>query len=325
MKKTLALAAALLLLLSFCACAAPEPVASPEVTDAPPAPIVTPAPTDSFAAIKGAMPGAVRTAAPEEAKPAENPDKLSPVTIEPRVLVDQDGVRITLDAFSVEGSYGDPELTLTIENKLRKAVYMSIPCCAVNGAMLYASLYANVAAGKTSSETVSLRASDLFESGIGVIQTLELSFEVEDADSYETLFSAQPDTLRSSAPTFTQTFDSSGTHFYDAKALQGVFKGVERPGYSSFTLVKFYFENTSEQPFIVQAADTYVNGKEIDLSLSCDILPGHVAFTTAYLDNDDLDALGITSVEELTFRLHFVDRATWSTIFDSDPVTIEVG
>ena len=99
-----------------------------------------------------------------------NPDE---VTVSEQVLLDQDGVKVTLQSLELDGWFG-PELKLLLENDTDKAVTVQVLNVSVNGAMVDGYLSCSLSAGKKANDVLTLSDTDLANSGIDVISTIEL-------------------------------------------------------------------------------------------------------------------------------------------------------
>lgn len=87
------------------------------------------------------------------------------LSITQTVLYDADGIVVTATGY--EEGWTGPEIKLLLENNSDKNVLVTSASVSANGYMMpYASLYAEVAAGKKANETLSLMSSELDQSGI---------------------------------------------------------------------------------------------------------------------------------------------------------------
>ncbi len=132
-------------------------------------------------------PSSAESAAPESAAPDLSPAIFnSEPAIEPTVLLDKDGVKITADSLSY--SEYDAELNLTIENTSGKNLSfssgtMGYSCNSVNGYMVSGGyMSCDVADGKKAKESVSFDYDSLLVYGIDEIADLEMGFAIRDED-----------------------------------------------------------------------------------------------------------------------------------------------
>ena len=124
-------------------------------------------------------------AASEENK-EETAEKSGLPTIEEQVLIDQDGVKITAMGLEEDTIFGTG-LKLLIENSTDKDLGIGCDALIVNNYMISDLFSAQVAAGKSSNETMNLSASALKAAGIDNIGQIEIYFKSYDSSSYETI------------------------------------------------------------------------------------------------------------------------------------------
>lgn len=158
-------------------------------------------------------PGPVETSAPN-AGPSRGPAGGAPefdpsATLEETVLVDEDGVKITVTG--IKYTAYDVRLSLAIENDTDQDLSfhsgtMGFSCNSVNGYMVDDGyLSADVPAGKKANETVSFSIDELTLLGITDIADIELGFSVTDGQ-YDDYLQAGPRQLKTS---LADTYDYS--------------------------------------------------------------------------------------------------------------------
>lgn len=138
----------------------------------------------------------------ETEESSEVPEFKTSATIEPTVLLDQDGIKITADELTYTGN--SPELSLTFENNTDKNLSFisgSIGYCvnSVNGYMI-PDIYINsdVTPGNKSNESVSLNYQELQLYGINEIAEIQLGFDISD-DDYNQIMETGPLQIKTSA------------------------------------------------------------------------------------------------------------------------------
>ena len=67
----------------------------------------------------------------------------------------------------------------------------------------------------------------------------------------------------------------------------------------------------------MQANDFSINGYMITPLLSCDIIDGKVAYSTIYLDTEELKRNGIDRIDTIRYKFVVLNPSTWDTIFES--------
>ena len=88
--------------------------------------------------------------------------------------------------------------------------------------------------------------------------------------------------------------------------------------------IMLFLSNQTGQNITVQANDFSINGYMITPLLSCDIIDGKVAYSTIYLDTEELKRNGIDRIDTIECKFVVLNPSTWDTIFESDPVSIRI-
>lgn len=243
------------------------------------------------------------------------------VTIEQTVLFDADGIVVTATGYE-EGWMG-PEIMVLVENNTDKNVLVTTDSLSVNGYMLpYTSLYADVAAGKKSNESISIMTSELEQSGIETISNLQFFIDISDADNWETLITSDLITLNTSAAGLQQPVDDSGDVLYDSNGVKVVCKGLKQDVIWDGTIV-FYMENNSGKSITVSAENVSVNGFMEDAGLWSDLRDGtKIIDGMSLLDLSDLELESIDDVKNIEFNLQIIDSETWDEIVTTDVITL---
>ena len=123
------------------------------------------------------------------------------------------------------------------------------------------------------------------------------------------------------ADTYKYVFDDSVEVMYDAGGIKVVVKGLSDKSFFGPGLL-VYIENNSDDNITVQCTNTSVNGFMIDAIFSCDIVAGKRAVDEITFLNNDLEENGIKDIEALEISLHIFDTDSWSTITDTDTITL---
>lgn len=243
------------------------------------------------------------------------------VTIAETVLYDADGVKVT--ATGLEEGWMGPEVKILVENSSEQNVLVTTDALSVNGYMApFSSLYAEVAAGKKSNETLSLLSSELERSGISTIAELQFFIEVKDADTWDPIAASELITLSTSAAGFEQPVDDSGELLYDDKGIRIICKGLKQDVIWDGTIV-FFMENHSGQPITVSAENVSVNGFMEDAGLWSDLRDGtRIIDGMSLLDLSDLELESIDQVENIEFNLRIINSDNWDEIVTTDTITL---
>ena len=94
--------------------------------------------------------------------------------------------------------------------------------------MPYASLYAEVAAGKKANESLSIMSSELEQSGIDTLAELQFYLQIQDPETWETAATSELLTLTTSAAPYEQPVDDSGDVLYDSNGIRIICKGLKQ-------------------------------------------------------------------------------------------------
>ncbi|MEN6593428.1 MAG: zinc ribbon domain-containing protein [Clostridiaceae bacterium] len=244
------------------------------------------------------------------------------VTVSEQVVLDQDGVRVTVLSMDMENWFG-PTLNVLIENNTDKSLTVQARESSVNGVMMDPYFSCDVAAGKKANGEISYLSTDLSDAGITTIQTMELLFYVYETDTWDEVFSSDIVAITTSAQgTFTQTYDTAGTEVLNEKGIRFVVQRLDEDDAVWGSNVRVYVENNSTRAITVQLTDVSVNGFMVDPYYYSALSPSKVSFDRVSFLQSDLDDNQISSIESLEFRIHVYDSNSWDTILDSDVITI---
>ena len=124
------------------------------------------------------------TTTKKQPAPGSMPKLDTGVTVEPAVLLDESGVKITLQELTFTGN--EPKLTMLLENNTDKKLnftseYLEADLNSVNGYMLSSiDIDTDITPGNKSNETVRLDYDELLLYGITEIQAIDIGFTVYD-------------------------------------------------------------------------------------------------------------------------------------------------
>lgn len=243
------------------------------------------------------------------------------VAVAETVLYDADGIVVTATGY--EDGWMGPEIKVLVENNSTKNVLITTDSVSVNGyMMIYASLYAEVAAGKKSNESLTIMSSELDQAGIETVAEMQFYIEISDADSWDSLATSDLITLNTSAAGLEQPVDDSGDVLYDSNGIKVVCKGLKQDIIWDGTIV-FYMENNSGKPITVCAENVSVNGFMEDAGLWSDLRDGtRIIDGMSLLDLSDLELESIDEVKNIEFNLRIINSETWDEIVTTDVITL---
>ncbi len=243
------------------------------------------------------------------------------ITVKEQVLLDRDGVKVTLKGFDPDALFG-PSLEVLVENNNEYSITVQTADVVVNGTMQDTIFSCEVSGGKKANDEITIDQSGLDTAGIEKIKDVEIRFHVVNTDTMDTIFDSELVTVTiSDDPSYVQEYDDSGFLAMDKNGVKIVFQKLDNESFWG-TEVYVYVENNRDEDIVVQIDEISVNGYMITPIFSCDVLPGKKAFDTmAFLDSD-LEENNITSIEEMELVFNVIDRNTWDTIFSSDTITV---
>lgn len=278
---------------------------------------VAPASVENAAA-EAPAPAAEET--PAEEVPVEAP-AAEAITIAETVLYDAGGVKVTATGYA-DGWIG-PEITVLVENNTEQNLLITTNALSVNGYMMpYTSLYADVAAGKKSNESISLMSSQLEQAGITTIAELQFYIQVQNSESWDTLAESELISLPTSAYGYEQPIDDSGDVVYENGGIKVVCKGLKQDLVWDGTIV-FHMANVSGQPITIYAENVSVNGFMQDVGLWSDLRDYTCLVDGMHLlDLSDLALESIDQVENIEFNLRIVNSDTWDEIATTDVISL---
>lgn len=252
---------------------------------------------------------------PAAAEPAKKD-----TTIEEAVLVDEKDIKITAKSFDANSIFG-PCIKLLIENNSSKAVTVQARNASVNGYMIDTMMSSDVAAGKKANDELVFMRSDLEAAGITTIADMEFSFHIFDSETWHEYLDTDIVSIKTSeAEGFNYTFDNSGFEVYSEGDVTVVVKGLGDSWMGPNITV--YICNGSGKDIGIQAREVSINGFMVESIFSSEVAAGKHCIDTISFLSSDLEKNGIETIDEVELSFHIFDNATWRTIKDTDPVTI---
>jgi len=259
--------------------------------------------------------------AEDNATTEDNAEDTSAVTIEEQVLFEGNDIKITATGME-DGLFGT-ELKLLIENNSSKTVTIQARNSNVNGFMVDTMMSADVAAGKKANDSLTFQASGLKDCGIETIATMEFSFHIMDAETWEDIVDTDMIIVNTSvASTYVQEVDDSGEVLVEANGVKIVGKGLSADDSFWGPGVILYIENNSDKNITIQTRDVSVNGFMVETIMSEEIVAGKKAMSAVQFLSTDLESNSITDITDVELYFHIFDTESWDTVFDSDVIAI---
>lgn len=244
------------------------------------------------------------------------------VEVKEQVLLDQEGIVITLKSLELDGMFG-PSLKVLVENSSDTSMTIQTRQSSVNGIMADTMFSCDVGPGKKANDSITFMDSDLKGAQISTIKELELKFHIFDTENWEERFDSNTITIITTAdPSYEQEYDDSGIVVMDDQDFKIVMKRVSSEDSFWGAEVYVYIENNSQTDATFQARDVSINGFMIDPIFSSEVLAGKKAYDTLTFMESNLEENGIESIDELELSFHVFGADGWETIIDTDNTTV---
>lgn len=246
----------------------------------------------------------------------------SGVSLEEQIILDQDGILITVKSLDTKSLFG-PEIKLAFENNSDEPVMIQTRNSSVNGIMVDFMLSCEIDVGKKANDSITIFGDALRTADIQVIKDIEFNFVVMNKDNWDTLFDSETIQLTTQgSDSYTQQIDRDGFTAFDQDDVKVIVKQLDDT--DSFWGADLYLlvENNRDQNITIQLSDTSINGYMVDPIFSCDVLAGKCAFDEITFLESDLEENEIEAIEELEFKLRIFDMDSWDDILDSEAIVI---
>ena len=240
-------------------------------------------------------------------------------SINEQVLVDQDGIKITATEYVTDSIWGDG-IKLMVENNSTKDYTIGCDALIVNDYMITDLFSADVAAGKKSNEVMYLSSTELKAAGIDTVGQIEMYFHAYDSN-WDNLFKNVYSKLEASEfANMDTTPNDEGQELYNANGVRIVGKTVDENSFWG-TAILLYIENTSGQNVGINVDNMSINGYMMTPLFSTTVYDGKKSIDDITIMSSDLEANGITSVDQVELKFHVYNAESYDTIADSDAIT----
>lgn len=240
-------------------------------------------------------------------------------SINEQVLVDQDGIKITATEYVTDSIWGDG-IKLLVENNSDRDYTIGCDALIVNDYMITDLFSADVAAGKKSNEVMYLSSTELKAAGIDTVGQIEMYFHAYDSN-WDNLFKNVYSKLETSEfANMDTTPNDEGQELYNANGVRIVGKTVDENSFWG-TAILLYIENTSGQNVGINVDNMSINGYMMTPLFSTTVYDGKKSIDDITIMSSDLEANGITSVDQVELKFHIYNAESYDTIADSDAIT----
>ena len=302
MKRFLAFLLCAVMLLSFAACGRSE---EPAPTAAPTAPAAPP--TD-----------AVQTDAPTD--PAEVTEPAPAVTApENLVIIDNESATFILTRVE-ESEHLGMQLHVQCINKTDRALIFSWDMVSVCGYMYDPFWAEEVAAGKIANSTIDLDTYALEKMGIISVDEITFTLRIYDSEDWMEapivldVFTIYPTGLNAETVRFPVREETSGQVVVaDDENVRFVIEWADGEDSYAYT-VYAYMENKTDKNLMFAWDLVSVNGLMVDPFWATVVAAGKNACSAITFYRSDLEANGITDVQEIEFTLTVSDYENWDAV-----------
>lgn len=240
-------------------------------------------------------------------------------SINEQVLVDQDGIKITATEYVTDSIWGDG-IKLLVENNSDRDYTIGCDALIVNDYMITDLFSADVAAGKKSNEVMYLSSTELKAAGIDTVGQIEMYYHAYDSN-WDNLFKNVYSKLETSEfANMDTTPNDEGQELYNANGVRIVGKTVDENSFWG-TAILLYIENTSGQNVGINVDNMSINGYMMTPLFSTTVYDGKKSIDDITIMSSDLEANGITSVDQVELKFHIYNAESYDTIADSDAIT----
>jgi len=244
------------------------------------------------------------------------------VSLDEQLLVDQEGVAITLTGLDFSDDYYAGKIKVLIENDSDKNINVGIWAIAINDIMIKGDLYANVESGKKLNETITFDKGDFADAGIEVIKTIDVIFDVFDSGTYEDIFVTELISLTTDgSEDYVQVYFAGDQLVFDQDGIKLVvrdFVEYEHEHYGAG--VNYYVENNSENHVYITAGETSINGFMVEGGLYVKMLAGAKAYTSMDFVAEELVENDIYVITEVETSYSVYNPDTYENYFIIDNV-----
>lgn len=246
----------------------------------------------------------------------------SEMTVDEQILLDKEGIIITLKSFSTDNIFG-PSLKVIVENNSDEDVTVQTRNSAINGVMIESMFSCEVVTGKKANDEITFMSTDLKTAQIETIKDIEFSFHIFNSESWDEFYDSDTINITTSADeSFVQSYDSSGFVALDQNDFKIVVKKLDSEDSFWGADIYLYIENNSDKNATIQVRDVSINGFMVEPAFSSEVLAGKKAFDSITFLESDLKDNNIESINDLELYFHIFKTDGWDTIFDSDLIKV---
>lgn len=255
----------------------------------------------------------------KEASKTKDGKEAVTVTIEEQVILDEAGIKITATEYSTDTILGEG-IKLQIENNSDRDCTVGCDALIVNDYNISDLFASEIAAGKKANEVMYLSSPELNAAGIDVVGKVEMYFHAYDSDYNDMFTNVYSEIKTSEYENMDTKVDDAGTELYNEGGIRIVGKTVDENSFWG-TAILLYVENTSGRNAEIQVESMSINGYMMDPIYSAVVYDGKKNIDEITIFSSDLEANGITSIDEIELKFNIFDPNTFETIIVTEPIT----
>lgn len=244
-------------------------------------------------------------------------------TLEPTVIVDQDGVKITAMEMTEDWIWG-LGVKLLIENNTDRDLVFSADYLVVNNYMITDLFVNTVAAGKKTNETLNLSSGELEEAGINSIGEIAFAMRVYDDETWDDLFTTDEIILKTSAYDTSEVVKiDEGYELLNTDGIRIVARHLETDSIWGAG-IHLFIENTREDKVSISVDDLSINGFMVTSFFSSSIQPGRYALDDITIMSSDLEENDIEEIVDIELIFVIRNSDSYDLIHESPPIAFSV-
>ena len=245
--------------------------------------------------------------------------------VEPTVLLDDGDVVVTLTG--LDQDYFGGIMNFEIVNNSEAEVVVDCNQLIVNDFACATGLYATVPAGETKEDYLYLPSDTLTKFGTGYIGKLELQLVVYDSESYDTLTEGDLVEIRTSDYGEDWAAVPEGEVIFEQDGVLIVYLGQEydETWDTPYYQYSFYVENNSDKYIGVDCSNFLINGNEMYTWMYMTVPAGKRGYDFASFSGEDFAEYGFEFPETIEVSFTVSDEDEWEELFETGPITIDLG
>ncbi len=241
------------------------------------------------------------------------------VSIVEQKCFEYDGLVVNAKEF-VDDMFMGSGIKFYLENNSSKNYTVGIESVIVNNCMSTGLFSCQVDSGKKANETLYFSSSDLKAAGINVIGHVEVYFYVYDPETFDRIFESECVSIKTSHYNDMDMYnDKNGHTLYDSEGIKIIGKYVDENTFWGSSVL-LYIENNTDKKISISCDNVSVNGYMISSLFYSTVYQNKYALDDISLLSSDLEANGITDINEIELKFKIIDSETYNTITETDSI-----